>query len=116
MITKTKLLIVAYKITEPASEKKADPTPFINPSFFISIALDVIECAKPVVGIIRPDLHFFTRLSNIPIAVKKDAIIIIDSDIMLLMLNVDIFVILFKIKNTNSHNKPRIPPYIKPRI
>lgn len=107
---RTKLDIVAYRITDPANAKNADPTPLIAPSFFISIALLVIECANPVVGIIIPDLYFVISLSKIPIDVKSDAIKIIVNDIKLLILSELMCVIFFSIRNTVSHDKPNVPP------
>ena len=76
--TNIKDAIVEYKITLPARLNIQLPKPVIKPSFLLSTSELDIECAKPVVGIIKPDLHLEMKLSNIPIDVNKDVIIIID--------------------------------------
>ena len=65
-----------YKITVPANLKIFAPIPKTKPSVLYSKAADVIECAKPVIGIIKALLTLVTIMSNTPIAVKKEAVTI----------------------------------------
>ena len=55
------------------------PIPNIGPSFLYSRAAEVIEWAKPVIGIIRAAFTLVTSVSNIPIAVRIEAIAINDN-------------------------------------
>jgi hypothetical protein len=52
------------------------PIPSTNPSFLYSKAADVIEWAKPVIGIIKAAFTLVTKVSNIPRAVSIEAIVI----------------------------------------
>ena len=48
-----------------------DPIPITNPSFLYSSALDVVACAKPVIGTNSPAPAFATNVSKNPSAVNK---------------------------------------------
>ena len=107
---KKKLPTIEYNITLPASEKKLDPSPVMYPSCFESIADDVIECAKPVVGMIIPDRNFAISLSITPIDVNNDdkpIINIVIHDLIIIFLNPNTYLNKIYI---NSDTNPIKPP------
>ena len=66
-----------YVQTLPIKENIFPPIPNIKPSAFPSRADDVIELAKPEIGIIAPALAILAKLSKTPKHVKTNEINII---------------------------------------
>lgn len=64
-----------YSITVPANLNMFAPIPRTRPSFLYSSADEVIEWAKPVIGIINADFTLVTNRSNTPTAVNIEAIV-----------------------------------------